>query len=195
MLRTTLTACAVVAVAFSTPALAESFDGPYLGIEAGYEDLPNGVDGGVYGVFAGWNLSVSNGWVIGVEGRLAAPNSSFEATNNTAAGTAVSTVKLNNQYGIGAHFGHVIGENTLVYAMAGYERFDVDAAIVTTPAPPCTACNPTINDFSFREDMLTVGAGIEHAVTDRVRGRIAYTYGDGDAYHRNRLSLGVAYKF
>ncbi|MCT2399852.1 porin family protein [Novosphingobium mangrovi (ex Huang et al. 2023)] len=195
MLHRSLIACALAFAAFSSPAFAQTFDGPYLGVEVGYERLSDDLDGGVYGLFAGWDVPVSANWVIGIEGRLAAPDTSFRLTRETGAGTAVSSVDVNSQYGIGARIGYLVGKNTLLYGHAGYERFDVDSTIVTTPTPPCVQCNPTLADFSFDEDMVTLGAGIEHAVTDRVRTRIVYTYGDGDAFERNRVSLGVAYQF
>ena len=195
MLRKSLIACAMGAAALSSPAAAEPFEGPYLGAEVGYENYSDDLDGGVYGMFAGWDVPLSERWIIGVEARLAAPDASFSSSHDTGTGTAVSNVELNSQYGIGARIGHLVTKSTLLYGQVGYEHFDVDAAITTTPKPPCTQCAPTINDFSLDEDMLTLSAGVEQAVTERIRGRIVYTYGDGDAYDRHRVSLGLAYRF
>lgn len=195
MLRKSLAASALAAAAFSPSAFAETFDGPYFGVEAGYERLSKDLDGGVYGMFAGWNVPVSDRWIIGLEGRMAAPDSSFRHSRNTSTGTAISALDVNAQYGVGARLGHLVIKNTLIYGQVGYERFDVDATMTRTPTPPCIQCAPTVADFSFDEEMLTLGIGVEHALTDKIRARVVYTYGDGGTYERNRVSLGAVYKF
>lgn len=195
MFRKTIAGCTLIIAAFAPAAAADTFNGPYVGLEAGYEDFSDNLDGGVYGVFAGWDVPVFNNWVVGVEGRLAEPESSFRLSRDTGAATAVSAVDLNEQYGAGLRFGRLFGDRTLIFGQAGHEWFEVDAAITSTPTPPCQQCAPTINDFSFDEEMPTYGAGIEHALTSKVRARLVYTYGDGDAYERNRLSIGIAYAF
>lgn len=46
-----------------------------------------------------------------------------------------------------------------------------------------------------RRNEFTVGAGAEWAVAYNWRLRGAYTYGDSNAFERNRFSLAAAYKF
>jgi outer membrane immunogenic protein len=188
-------ACALAAAAFAPTAISQTFSGPYVGVEAGYETFPEDIDGGIYGAYAGWDVAITDNWVIGLEGRIAEPGASFRLSRDTGTGTAVSKVDLDSQYGISARLGRVFAENTLVFAQIGYEQFDVDASITTTPKPPCTQCAPTINDFSFEEEMPTIGAGVERALSEKIRARVVYTYGDGDAYERNRFSVGLAYRF
>ncbi|MEO1964775.1 outer membrane beta-barrel protein [Hyphomonas sp.] len=195
MFRKTITGCTFLVAAFAPTALADTFSGPYFGLEAGYEDFSDDLDGGVYGVFAGWDIPVFDNWVIGIEGRLAEPDTSFRLSRDTGTATAVSAVDLNEQYGASLRFGRLFGERTLVFGQVGHEWFEVDATITTTPTPPCQQCAPTLNDFSFDEEMPIYGAGIEHALTEKFRTRLIYTYGDGDAYERNRLSMGIAYAF
>lgn len=195
MFRKAITGCAFIVAALAPAAVADTFSGPYAGLEAGYEDFTDDLDGGVYGGFAGWDIPVFDNWVFGIEGRLAEPDSSFRMSRDTATGTAVSAIDLNEQYGASLRLGRVFGERTLVFGQIGHEWFEVDATITHTPNPPCQQCASTVDDFSFDEEMPTYGAGIEHALTSKVRARLVYTYGDGDAYERNRLSVGVAFAF
>jgi outer membrane immunogenic protein len=188
-------ACALAAAALAPSAFAETFSGPRIGLEAGYEDYSQEVDGAVYGIFAGWDFAVSEHWIVGVEGRLAEPDASFRFVRDTSAATAVSAVDLNEQYGFGARIGRVFGDKTLVFGQVGQEYFEVDATITTTPKAPCTQCATTINDFSFDEEMLTVAGGVERALNQNIRARIVYTYGDSDSYDRHRVAFGLAYQF
>lgn len=56
-------------------------------------------------------------------------------------------------------------------------------------------CTPTVQDFSFDEDLWTIGAGVEVALSEQFTLRGAYTYADGDAYHRHGLTAGLALQF
>jgi hypothetical protein len=80
---------------------------------------------------------------------------------------------------------------------AGYERLRLNAVrtIRAEVCVPPNGCQISQEDFSFNEDLCTIGVGAEWAITDHLRLRGQYTYGDSTAFGWNRLSLGVAWQF
>ena len=47
MFRKAITGCAFIVAALAPAAVADTFSGPYAGLEAGYEDFTDDLDGGV----------------------------------------------------------------------------------------------------------------------------------------------------
>jgi len=191
---TSVAVCVALAVA-THPAQAEPFNGPFIGVEAGYESYPDDLSGGVASLVAGWDFKINDHWVVGVEGRYGEPSASDTETVASTTSTAVSKVELSNQYGAGLRVGRIFGERLLVYGTVGAERFDVEAIRTVTPRAPCTNCNPVRSDFSFTEDVTTFGIGTEWAVADNWSIHGAYTRADGDAYERNSITAGLKLRF
>jgi opacity protein-like surface antigen len=107
-------------------------------------------------------------------------------------------VAIENQIGVNARIGYLVSNNVMLFGEGGYERFDVAANRTLRAqvcAPPTNNCVISRTDFSFDEDMWTVGAGAELAIDDNLRLRGTYTYGDGDGYNRNRFALTAALQF
>lgn len=186
---------ALVAVCAPGTVHAETFNGPYIGAAAGYESYSGDLTGATYHGYAGWDVRVGKKWVIGGELRFGDSTAGETERRDSATFTETAKTKVDNQLGAQLRAGRVIGERVLIYAAGGYERFDVKANTTRQPKPPCTNCNPTVQDSSFRENVWTAGAGAELAISKRFRLRGAYTYADGDAYHRHSLTASVAYQF
>lgn len=193
-----LAAAAGMLVLLATPApavAAEAFHGPYAGVSAGYESYSGDLDGVTYGAYAGWNVRLGNGWVVGPELRFSETSAKAVETSSTPSAVTVSRVAVNNQFGGQLRVGRLVTPSTLLFVTGGYERFDVDATTTRTPRAPCTVCTPVVSDFSFREDVWTAGAGVEWAMNARLRLRASYTYADGEAYHRHGVAAALAVQF
>jgi opacity protein-like surface antigen len=179
---------------------AESpFEGAWIGADAGYERYSSALKGGFVGVSAGWDMTLGRNWVAGVEVGYAAPGA--EATESLPAitlFTASQTVSTRDRITGRVRFGRVFGDSVLVYGAIGGERFDVEGTVTTRPTAACTTpatCRTTVQSVSFEEEAVTAGVGVEWAVSDRWSIRAAYDRADGDAFTRNGVSAGVAFRF
>ena len=76
----TATTIAAILLGNASVAQAETFDGPYVGVAAGYEDYSDDLSGATYKAYAGWNIRLGENWVL-------APEVSFG--ESTADGTEV----------------------------------------------------------------------------------------------------------
>lgn len=189
---------AAVAIASAAQAQDHSFSGPRIGAEVAYEDFGSGTDGATVSALAGWDFAVGRDWVIGVGGRYALVGVDGSETSETPGGLIqTADVSIRDNWGLSARAGHVVGGRVLIFGEAGYERLRVNAVRTLRAAAcvPPTGCQISREDFSFDEDLWTVGVGAEWAVTSNLRARAQYSYGDSSAFDRNRLSLGIAWQF
>ncbi len=193
--------CLAAAAAFATCAAHAQdlpFNGPRIGAEVSYEDFGSGTDGATVAALAGWDFAVGKGWVIGATGRYALVGVDGSETTQTPAGLfQTADVSIRDNWGLAARVGHVVGDNVLIFGEAGYEGLRVNAVRTLRAAAcvPPNGCQISREDFSFNEDLWTLGVGAEWALTGNLRLRGQYTYGDSKAFDRNRLSLGVAWQF
>lgn len=190
---TTITIAAIL-IGNASVAQAETFDGPYVGVAAGYEDYSGGLSGATYKAYAGWNIKLGEDWVLAPEVSFGDSTAESTEVRETATFTDTAEVGIDRQIGANLRFGRLVSDKVLVYAAGGWERFQVDAT-TTRRAKPCNNCTPTVQDFSFDEDLWTIGAGVEVALSQQFTLRGAYTYADGDAYHRHGLTAGIAVQF
>ena len=169
-----------------------TWSGPYIGAEGGYSwntfepDGTSNVDanGGVLGVFGGYNYQFDNNWVVGVEGDVL-PNWNKEDV-------AFGSVETTWQGSVRARVGYAF-DNALIYGTAGW-------AIARAEANPDVG-----SDQSDTLNGWTVGAGIDYAFTQNIfaRGEYRYTdYGSGDFgpagdfdLNQNTIMIGVGVKF
>lgn len=189
-------ATTIAAIVFGNAAIAhaEPFDGPYVGVAAGYEDYSGDLSGATYKAYAGWNIRLADKWVLAPEVSFGDSTADSTEVRETATFTETADVGIDRQIGANLRFGRLVSDNVLVYAAGGWERFRVDAS-TTRRAKPCNNCTPTVQEFSFDEDLWTLGAGVEVALSEQLALRGAYTYADGDAYHRHSLTAGLALQF
>lgn len=195
-----ISATLIAACALAAPCHANDhpFSGPRAGIEVSYEDYGSGADGEAVAIVAGWDFKVSDAVVLGLDARYTVHGVKGSETSTTP-GQLVQTVDLaiKDNWGVGGRIGYAVSKDVLLFAQAGYERFDIDA-VRTLRAQVCAPPNGCLisrTDFSFDDDMWTVGIGAEWAATKNLRLRGQYTYGDSSSYDRNRFSLAAAVQF
>lgn len=170
-----------------------TWSGPYIGAEGGYSwntfdpDGASNADanGGIFGVFGGYNYQFDNNWVVGIEGDV--------LHNWNSKDTAFGSVETTWQGSVRARVGYAF-DNALIYGTAGW-------AIARAEA------NPDVGpDESDTLNGWTVGAGLDYAFTQNIfaRGEYRYTdYGGGDFggavgdfdLNQNTIMIGVGVKF
>jgi outer membrane immunogenic protein len=184
-----LVGAALVALS-ATPALAKSeFQGPYVGVQAGWNhDIAiNGKkDAVVGGVFAGYDQEVAPNIVLGVEGGF-----SLAASDRIGpVGTNAATIDPNYSFDASARAGYVVGDKNLVYVRGGYTNTRADVA--RTIANVTTTGKQTFDGYF-------VGGGVERKLTDNVSARVEYRFNDigsdNAKYQRHQALVGVAYRF
>jgi len=154
-----------------SPAPVFSWTGFYLGVQGGYDwnravastGATANIDGGILGLYAGYNWQTASNWVFGVEGSI----------NYDWARGAVSAPAGN--------FGEVDWKG-FVKGRVGYawDRFLLYATAGGAVAPlKNTGAFPTANPAKLG---WTVGGGVEMAVTDNVVARLDYSYADFGSY-------------
>ncbi len=122
-------------LAIAAPASAQNVapGGLYVGAIAGYEgldvDAQDGsasasADSAVYGVSAGYDLSLGGGFV-GVEGEVSTSDGSTDFPSNF--NTARDGLEANGQYYIGARAGFALTPGIAAYGKVGYTALDTKA--------------------------------------------------------------------
>jgi outer membrane immunogenic protein len=199
-MRTTYFAILIPACALATPCQADDhpFAGPRAGVEVSYEDYGDGVSGEAVAVVAGWDFRLGDKLVLGLDARYTVHGVEGSETTTTPAQLLQTVdVAVEDNWGVGGRIGYAVGNNVLIFAQGGYERLGIDASrtVRAQACVPPNGCQISRTDFSFNDDMWTVGAGVEWAATENLRLRAQYTYGDSDSYDRNRVSLAAAIQF
>ncbi len=180
---------AALLVLSAAPAMAQSFDGPYVGVQAGLNHdiaIATDKDSVVGGVFAGYDREVAPNIVLGAEGGF-----SIAASDRIGpAGTNAATIDPEYSFDLSARAGYVVGEKNLLYVRGGYANTRGD---LSTTVANVTTTTKTTYDGWF------VGSGIERKLTDNVSARVEYRFndfgGDNSKYQRHQALVGVAYRF
>ncbi|MFA7587563.1 MAG: outer membrane protein [Novosphingobium sp.] len=192
---------AVLVVSLATSASAEPFNGPFIGVQAGWNqddlgtpstelgDLSIGQKRDSFngGVFAGYDHKIGNSFVVGGEAGL-----QFGVDDKIVRDTGAGLITADPKRAIDltARAGYLVNDKTLVYARGGY----TNARVRTTVADAAG-----IRSVSENRDGWLVGGGLERAITDNVTARVEYRYADlseGDGkFDRHQALVGVAYRF
>lgn len=185
-----LAAASIFSVA---PAFAEPFQGPYAGIQAGWNhDRVRGADADigdvavrdsrdsvVGGIFAGYNYKVTPHVVIGAEG-------SFDLGGDNRVRSAAAVIDSNYSFDLSARAGYLVNPKTLVYARGGYEN---------TRARISNGLAEGHDTF----DGWSVGACVERAILENATARLEYRYSDlgsnGHDSDRHQALVGVGNHF
>ena len=189
-----LTAALVATTALSAPAFAQGsdpapFTGPRVEAVAGYDRIQGGGEhksGVSYGGAVGYDIQ-TGGAVLGVEA---------EATGSTTdscggAGSVADPqicLKAGRDLYAGGRVGAVLGENTLLYAKAGY----TNARVRLTSNDGTTTSTLTGRNL----DGVRVGAGIEQRIGTKAYVKAEYRYSnyqDGVARHGALAGVGIRF--
>lgn len=171
---------------------AFSWSGPYIGVHGGYgwgdaevDGFDAGsFDGGRFGGFVGYNWQFSNGFVAGLEGDV-----NYDWNEDSIGGGFDGETGFSGS--VRGRVGYAM-DRTLIYAAGGWTATNVE---VTGPAG---------FDESDTLHGWTLGAGVDHAFTDNVFGRLEYRYNDfgsGDVggadvdFDQHVVQVGIGVKF
>jgi outer membrane immunogenic protein len=186
---------AVCAALLSTQANAEVFNGPFIGVQAGWEqnnlDDPFSIitdkskrSGVQYGINAGYDMKLTENFVLGVQADLG-----FTTGSDTRIlGTSIARLKPQRSFDFSARAGFLAAPSTLFYVRTGYSnaRFKLEETV-----------NAVKSRIAGNSDGWMLGGGLEHAFTDKISGRLEYRRTDleGEKNNRNQMLVGVAYHF
>jgi len=188
MNRLMLAGAALAALA-SAPAMAQEFQGPYVGAQAGWNHdiaINDKQDAFVGGVFAGYDQQVTPNVVLGLEGGF-----SLAASDRIGpSGPDNASIDPHYSFDVSARAGYVVGEQNLLYVRGGYAN---TRARLTRDVGAGTFSDNRTYDGWF------VGGGVERKMTDTVSARLEYRYSDfgndNRTFQRHQVLAGVAYRF
>ena len=193
-------ALAVVATGLAaTPAVAQSTGGLYVGAVGGYEGIDvesadgtvsADADAAVYGVSAGYDLSLG-GAFVGVEGELSTTGDSTTFPGNVAG--ARDGLETGGQYYIGARAGFALTPGIAAYGKVGYTALDTTAF---------TSAG-TLAELEDNAGGIRFGGGVQVQLPGPLEGRLEYRrsrykdVGDGSYGNAttNQVVAGVGVRF
>ena len=194
---------------------AVNWTGPYLGVEAGAAasvtrltasfagasaQTNEGGQGLLGGGFGGFDYQMSDQFVVGVLGEIAAANS--QTTLTTAAGGASAFVNISPVFSWSAmaRLGWLATPSTLLYAVGGY----TGEAVNTNAVAFAGGAMANFNSFNVLSGW-TVGPGIEARIADGWSTKLEYRYSEYGTQtilpgvtlqpSTHTVRLGLAYKF
>lgn len=187
-------AAAALATVVSTPAMAEPFAGPYVGVEFGLDNHEiqstdvfttgdefdgfsgNGVVGGIY---AGFDVPLSSNVFAGVEAKANLSDAKLSYSD----GVDDFALKTRESFGASARLGVMVNDGTGLYGRVGWVN---------------TKFKAEVNGFSDtnNDDALALGAGLETRVGESASVRVEYTYADySEAVKNNSIRAGLSFRF
>ena len=198
-MRKVLALAAVAAGLAASPALAQSTGGLYVGAIGGYEGIDveagdgsasAGADSAVYGVNAGYDLSLGSAFV-GVEGELS--TSGGDTQFPTTFTGARDSLEAGGQYYVGARAGVALTPGIAAYGKVGYTSLSTKAF---------TSAG-TLAELEDNAGGLRFGGGVQVQLPGPLEGRLEYrhsrykdvvdgTYGDATT---DQVVAGVGVRF
>ena len=168
-------------LALSTPALAQNATpgGFHLGALAGYEGIDvesadgavtADADAAVYGITAGYDLSLGSAFV-GIEGELSTSGSSTRFPDSFTG--ARDGLEADGQYYVGARAGVALTPGIAAYGKAGYTSLDTTAF---TSAGSLDELEDNAGGFRF-------GGGLQVQLPGPLEGRLEYRRSKYDDVH------------
>lgn len=196
----TLPLAILAAAGIAAPAQADTFEGPYVGVAAGWDrgevsarieatplDAEASRDALVLGGYAGYNHKLTDRIVIGAEAGFT--GTVDDRVRATSAGDAL-TVDPRYSFDLGARAGYLVTDKALVYVRGGYANQRARTSLDTGTG---------IIRSSDNLDGWQIGGGLEYAISAKVSARLEYRYSDfgknGGDYERHQTLIGVSYNF
>lgn len=199
--KVVFTALASLAGFIAVPAQADSFDGPYVGVQAGWNraevadrtidaqpiDAEVSRDALVLGGYAGYNYRINDRFVIGAEAGF---SGAFD--DDVRAQSAGGSVTIDPRYSfdLTARAGYLVNDKTLAYVRGGYANARVRTTLVS---------DDSTTRASDNLDGWLVGGGVERSLTDKISARLEYRYTDfgnnGGQYDQHQALVGISYNF
>ncbi|RVT90904.1 outer membrane protein [Sphingomonas crocodyli] len=192
---------AAALLSVSAPAAAETFAGPYAGVQAGWSknkiggaqtdigraDIGRSRDATTAGVFAGYNYKATDRIVLSAEAGF---SMGFDDQVTRIRGANLASIDPEYAFDLGARAGYLVTDNTLLYVRGGYEN--MRAAVRLTNAAGARYGKDVFDGWSL-------GGGVERAINDRISARLEYRYSDlgegSSKFERHQALFGVAYHF
>ena len=195
-------AAPLILLAAASPALADEFEGPFVGAASGYSrdevgpELGDGIalpteltrDAAFFQVFAGYDLAVASKVRVGVEAAFG-----LGADDALRLRDPAGAVTLDPEYTfeVSGRAGYLVADKALLYVRGGYQNSRVEATVAETGSA-------TVRDKDNADGWL-VGGGVEYAFSDALRSRIEYRYSDlgsdGATWDRHQVLAGVLLNF
>lgn len=171
-MRMVLALAALAAGFAASPAMAQSSSpsGLYLGAIGGYEgveveaadgSVTADADSAVYGVNAGYDLSLGSAFV-GVEGELSTSGGSTDFPDSFAG--ARDGLEVNGQYYIGARAGVALTPGIAAYGKVGYTALDTKAF----------TSSGSLDELEENAGGIRYGAGLQVHLPGPLEGRLEY---------------------
>jgi outer membrane immunogenic protein len=193
-------AAAILTVAASTGAAAQSFQGPHVGAHAGWnhdkaktapweyelrsDESKDALTGGIY---LGYDHVVAPNVVVGVETGITAATKDRIVRSESGA-----VLEIDPKYSIdvSARAGYLIDPATLLYARGGYSNLRTKTSL---------AGKDGVLRRTDNLDGWMAGGGVERLLTSNVSGRLEYRFskfsGEGSDIERHQVLIGAAYRF
>ena len=156
-----------------------SWTGPYIGADLGYmfgstavtdagvvTETGAATDGFIGGIYGGYNWQIDDSWVAGIEGDVSVAGVHGNGAT-VLGGSTPNSYDLNWAANVRGRIGFLIMPDTLLYGAGGVAFTDLRF----------TEGGASQNLGVVRTGW-TIGAGIEHAFTDQIFGRVEYLYAD-----------------
>lgn len=157
----------------AAPAVAQDNTAPggfYVGAIGGYEGIDVESDDGsvtadadsaVYGINAGYDLSLGSAFV-GVEGEISTSGGSTEFPSSF--GGARDGLEANGQYYVGARAGVALTPGIAAYGKIGYTALDTEAF----------TSSGSLDELEQNTDGLRFGGGLQVQLPGPLEGRVEY---------------------
>jgi len=164
--------------AFATPAMAEDFAGPYVGLGVTLDNVQGsgnaeglGVSGLGATAFAGYDIALGKSSFIGVEANVDVNSADYE--------DATTEVEADWGWGIGARLGYKLNDSTALFVRGGYARNRV-----------------SVNNFSAWGDGVRYGVGVQTALNQNLslRAEVSQFNYEQDVIN-NQAALSLSYGF
>lgn len=201
-MKKTIAGLVIATGMIAAPAMAQGQNvapgGLYVGALAGYEGLDVETDDGsisadadstVYGVTAGYDLSLGSAFV-GVEGELSKSGGSTEFPSSF--GGARDGLKADGQYYIGARAGVALTPGIAAYGKLGYTSLDTKSF---------TSAG-SLGELKENASGVRFGAGLQLQLPGPLEGRVEYRRsrysdvgGDVGDIHTDQIVAGLGVRF